>query len=93
MVSLVLMLDEDSQSRMLKYALKSEDDFEHSTGIKKRIPHSQLQGFHMTLATVNQSLFPVRPAVDEVNRTIPPQMWHHSPVFLHKPVCRKCGHV
>ena len=93
MVSLILMLDDDSQARMLQYALNSEREFEHSTGIKKHIPHTKLQGFHMTLGTVNQSLFPVRTAVDEINRTIPPGTWHSKPVILHKPECKKCEKV
>ena len=90
MVSLVLMLDDDSQAKMLQYTLNSELEFERTTGIKKHIPHTKLQGFHMTLATVNQSLFPVRPAVEEINRIIPPGTWHSRPVVLHKPECNKC---
>ena len=93
LVSLVLMLNKDSQKEMLSYALKSESDFEHSTGLKKHISHTELQEFHMTLATVNQSQFPVKAAVDEINRTIPPQSWHSSPVVVHKPLCKRCGRV
>ena len=93
MVSLVLMLDDDSQARLLQYTLNSEVEFERSTGIRKHIPHTNLQGFHMTLATVNQSLFPVRPAVDEINKIIPPGKWHSKPVILHKPECKKCEKV
>ena len=86
MVALVLKLDENSQKSLLEWALRSEKELEENTGIHKRIPHTELQEFHMTLATVNQSLFPVKPAVDEINRTIPPGKWHSSPVVLHKPV-------
>ena len=93
MVSLVLRLDDDSQARLLQYTLNIEREFERSTGIRKHIPHTKLQGFHMTLATVNQSLFPVRPAVDEINRIIPPGTWHSNPVILHKPECKKCENV
>ena len=88
MVSLVLMLDNDSQARLLQYTLNSEREFERSTGIRKHIPHTKLQGFHMTLATVNQSLFPVQPAVDKINKIIPPGTWHSKPVILNKPECR-----
>ena len=91
MVSLVLLLDADSQARMLKYVLGMESKFEQTTGIKKHIPHTKLQEFHMTLATVNQTLFSVQPALEEINRTIPPGTWSSKPVVLHKPVCRKCG--
>ena len=42
MVSLVLMLDEDSQNKMLQYVLKMEHDFEQSTGLRKHIPHTKL---------------------------------------------------
>ena len=52
MVSLVLMVDNDSQARLLQYALNIEREFEHSTRIRKHIPHTKLQGFHMTLGTV-----------------------------------------
>ena len=93
MVSLVLMLDDDSQARLLQYTLNSERELERGTGIKKHIPHTKLQGFHMTLATVNQSLFPVRTAVHEINRIIPPGTWHSKPVVLHKPECKKCEKV
>ena len=91
MVSIVLMLDEESQTTLRNYALQSEADFEQMTGLKKHIPHTRLQGHHMTLATVNQSLFPVRPAIDEINRTIPPGHWHPEPIVLIKdPLCRRC---
>ena len=90
MVSLVLMLDSDSQARLLQYTLNSEREFERSTGTRKHIPHTKLQGFHMTLATVNQTLFPVQPAVDEINKIIPPGTWHSKPVILHVPECKKC---
>ena len=90
MVSLVLMADKESQERLLQWALKNEQDLEAATGIRKHIPHNKLQDFHMTLATVNQSTFRVRPAVDEINSSILPGRWHSSPVILHKPVCNKC---
>ena len=93
MVSLILMLDNDSQARLLQYTLNSEREFERSTGIRKHIPHTKLQGFHMTLATVNQSLFPVQPAVDKINKIIPPGTWHSKPVILDKPECKKCEKV
>jgi hypothetical protein len=93
MVSLILMLDNDSQASLLQYTLNSEREFERSTGIRKHIPHTKLQGFHMTLATVNQSLFPVRPAVDEINKIIPLGTWHSKPVILDKPECKKCERV
>lgn len=91
MVSLVLMLDEESQKELLSHALESEKVFEQSTGLKKHIPHTKFQEFHMTLATVNQSLFPVRAAIDEINRIIPPHTWHSSPVIVHRPLCKRCG--
>ena len=90
MVSLVLMADKESQERLLQWALKNEQDLEAATGIRKHIPHNKLQDFHMTLATVNQSTFRVRPAVDEINSSILPGRWHSSPAILHKPVCNKC---
>ena len=82
MVSLVLMLDNNSQKSLLEWANRSENELEEHTGIHKRIPHNKLQDFHMTLATVNQSLLPVKPAVDEINRTIPPGKWYSRPVEL-----------
>ena len=91
MVSLVLMVDENSQKGLLQWALDSERDLEAKTGVHKHIPHTDLQGFHMTLATVNQSVFPVLPAVEEINRIIPPGHWHSSPVILHRPLCKKCS--
>ena len=89
-VSIVLMLDENSQKDMLQWALDNERDLEAQTGVHKHIPHTHLQGFHMTLATVNQSVFPVQPAVEEINKMIPPGTWHSSPITLLRPVCRKC---
>ena len=94
MVSIVLMMDSKSQSKLLQAALKCEQDLEKYSGIHKHIPHTKLQGFHMTLATVNQSLFPVLPAIDEINKAIPPGTWSSiHPVILHKPVCWKCQTV
>ncbi len=90
MVSLVLMLDEKSQEDMLQWALDSERDLEIKGGVHKHIPHTHLQDFHMTLATVDQSVFPVQSTVMEINRIIPPGTWHSAPVVLHKPVCNKC---
>ena len=89
-VSIVLMLDENSQKDMLQWALDNERDLEVKTGVRKHIPHTHLQGFHMTLATVNQNVFPVQPAVEEINKMIPPGTWHSSPITLLRPVCRKC---
>ena len=94
MVSIVLMVDSKSQSELLEAALKCEQDLEKYTGIHKHIPHTKLQGFHMTLATVNQSLFPVLTAIDEINKAIPPGTWSSiHPVLLYKPVCTKCQTV
>ena len=90
MVSLVLMVDQHSQEKLLKLALESEKELERKTGIPKNIPHTQLQGFHMTLGTVNQREFPVQKALEEVNRLVPPGKWHVAPVILNRPVCRKC---
>ena len=90
LVSLVLMADQDSQKKLLKLALESEQELEKKTGIPKHIPHTHLQGFHMTLATVNQREFPVRSALEEINRVIPPGKWHTNPVVFHRPICRRC---
>ena len=90
MVSLVLMVDMNSQKSLLRLALDTEQDLEAKTGVHKLIPHTQLQDFHMTLGIVNQSVFPVQPAVEEINRVIPPGTWHSAPVILHRPVCNKC---
>ena len=92
-VSVVLMMDENSQKDMLQWALENERELEVQTGVHKHIPHTHLQGFHMTLATVNQSVFPVQPAVKEINTIIPPGTWHSTPIILHRPVCRKCAKV
>ena len=90
MVSIVLMLDDNSQKDLLRWALDTERDLEAQSGVQKHISHTHLQGFHMTLATVNQSVFPVQPAVKEINTIIPPGTWHSTPIILHRPVCRKC---
>ena len=90
LVSLVLMVDDSSQKVLLQWALENERLLQIRTGVHKHIPHTRLQGFHMTLAVVNQSEFPVQPAVDEINKRIPPGTWHSTPVILHKPICKKC---
>ena len=58
-VSLVLMVDKKSQQELTRWALKNERDLELTTGVRKHIPHTRLQDFHVTLGTVNQSNFPV----------------------------------
>ena len=89
MVSIVLMVDSKSQSELLEAALKCEHDLEKYSGIQ-HIPHTKPQEFHVTLATVNQSIFPVLPAIDEINKAIPPGTWSSiHPVLLYKPVCTK----
>ena len=89
-VSLVLMVDKNSQEDLTGWALKNERDLEIKTGVHKHIPHTRLQNFHMTLGTVNQRYFPVQSAVEEINRVIPPGKWHKTPVILRQPVCHRC---
>ena len=89
-VSIVLMMDKNSQRDMLQWALDNERELEVQTGVHKHIPHTHLQGFHMTLATVNQSVFPVQLAVKEINKLIPPGTWHPSPITLLRPECLNC---
>jgi len=90
LVSLVLMVDKKSQQDLTQWALKNERDLEVTTGVRKHIPHTQLQDFHITLGTLNQSNFPVQSAVEEINRVIPPGKWHKNPVILNRPVCKGC---
>ena len=71
-VSIVLMADKKSQRDLTQWVLQNERDLEEPAGVKKHIPHTRLQDFHMTLGTVNQSSFPVQSAVEEINRVIPP---------------------
>lgn len=93
MVSLVLMVDEESQKKILRYVLENEQELERNTGIPKNIPHTELQDFHMTLATVDQREFPVATALKEINNAIQPGKWHKTPVILHRPICRKCDRI
>ena len=90
MVSIKLMLDENSEKNMLQWALDNERELEVQTGVHKRILHNLHSGFHMTLAIVNQSVFPVQLAVKEINKVIPPGTWHSTPVILHRPLCKRC---
>lgn len=90
LVAFVLRVDEISQVNLLDCALQFEHDMEVETGIPKHIPHTQLQEFHMTLGTVNQSVFPVQAALEEINSVIPPGTWHSEHIILHTPVCKKC---
>ena len=91
MVSLVLMVEQErTQEQLLRWALENERLLTMKTRILKHFSRTQLQEFHMTLGTVNQSTFPVQLAVNEINRIIPPGTWHSTPVVLHKPVCKKC---
>ena len=93
MVAIVLRLDEKSQANLLDCVLQFEHDMEVETGIPKHIPHTLLQEFHMTLGTVNQSVFPVQAALEEINRVIPPGAWHSEPIMLHTPLCNNCPKV
>ena len=92
-VSLVLIADKKSQLELTRWALKNERDLEITTGVRKHIPHTRLQDFHMTLGTVNQSNFPVQSAVEEINKVIPPGTWHKSPVILNRPICHRCDRL
>ena len=87
------MADQKSQQELTRWALKNERDLELTTGVRKHIPHTSLQDFHITLGTVNQSSFPVRSAVEEINKIIQPGKWHISPVILYRPVCKGCDTV
>ena len=93
MVALVLMVDEKYQNDLLQWAVQTEKDLEAVTGVKKHIAHNNLQNYHMTLATVNQSVFPVKAALEEINRVIQPGTWHSSPITLHRPICNKCNEL
>lgn len=88
--ALVLVVDKKSQEDLTRWALKNEQDLEVKTGVNKHIPHTSLESFHMTLALLNQSQFPVQSAVEEINRVISPGKWHKTPVILQRPVCRGC---
>ena len=66
------MLDENSEKDVLQWALDNEKELEVQTGVHQHIPHTRHSGFHMTLAAVNQSVFPVQLAVKEINKMIPP---------------------
>jgi len=90
LVSLVLMVDEGSQKKMLKYVLENEKELEKTSGIRKNIPHTRFQGFHITLGSADQNKFPVRSALKEINRVISPGHWHRTPVILPRPICRRC---
>ena len=87
------MVDEDSQKKMLKYVLENEKELEKTTGIRKNIPHTYLQGFHITLGSVNQNKFPVRSVVNEINTVIHPGHWHKTSVILQRPICRRCDRL
>ena len=65
------MADEKSQQELTRWALKNERDLEITTGVRKHIPHTRLQDFHMTLGTVNQSNFPLHSAVEELKKSYP----------------------
>ena len=88
--ALVLVVDEKSQEDLTRWALKNEQDLAVKTGVNKHIPHTSLESFHMTLALLNQSHFPLQSAVEEINRVISPGKWHKTPVILQRPVCRGC---
>ena len=92
-VSLVLMADKKSQQVLTQWVLQNERDLKEIAGVDKHIPHTQLQDFHMTLGTVNQSSFPVQSAVEEINRVIPPGKWHATPVVVNRPVCGRCERI
>ena len=89
MVSFVLMVDKKSQTSLLKWTLTNEHDLEIRTNINKHVPHTNIQDFHMTLGTVNQIEFPVKPALSEINTVIKPSSWHRMPIILQKPLCKK----
>ena len=93
LVSFVLMVDKKSQQSLTQWALKNERDLEVTTGLHKHIPHTQLQDFHITIGTVNQSNYPVQSAVEEINKVIPPGKWHNFPVILDRPICKRCEKV
>lgn len=89
-VALVLIADKKSQQELSQWVLQNEQDLEETAGVKKHIPHTQLEDFHMTLALVNQSSFPVQSAVEEINRVIPQGKWHVTPLVVNRPVCERC---
>ena len=72
--------------------LTNQDNYFDPKGVHIRevplhvyIPHTHHSGFHMTLATYCQ---PVQLAMKKINKMIPPQTWHSTPIILDRPVCR-----
>jgi hypothetical protein len=85
-VSLVLPLDVESSTLLEDEAAHYEVALD-SRGISQ-IPHSRLQAHHITLATVNASLFRVADAITAVNARFP--VWSDSGIVLERARCHRC---
>ena len=70
-VSLILMLDEQSNDRMYRLVERVEATIEAQAGVRLNIRRREQEPFHMTLAVVNGTTYPVGKAVAALNEAWP----------------------
>ena len=85
-MSMIVMLDSASQTRMLAFAESIEARI-RSAGIDVHVPRREQEPFHATLAVVSGTAYPAVAALEAVNAAVPPGSWtaSHGPITLPPP--------
>eukprot|EP00929_Paragymnodinium_shiwhaense_P042489 TRINITY_DN21978_c1_g1_i1.p1 TRINITY_DN21978_c1_g1~~TRINITY_DN21978_c1_g1_i1.p1 ORF type:complete len:350 (+),score=24.31 TRINITY_DN21978_c1_g1_i1:60-1109(+) len=85
-VSFILMLDEASNNLMHRWVASLQEDLAR-VGVKVNIPRSHQEPYHITVAVVNGTRYPVAEAIRQINEQFPPERWLQKPLTLTRP----CG--
>lgn len=83
-VSFIVMLDRESNERMMQWVEEVEARIE-AAGVSLNTVRRHQEPYHSTLAVVNGSRYPVRRALREINDMFPPGRWLNEPINLTKP--------
>jgi len=85
------MLDDDSNRLMMRWVENLERHLE-SIGLRIHIPRRHQEPYHSTLAVVNGTAYPVKKAIQELNKQFLQGSWLDEPLVLRKP-CAAHGNI
>jgi len=78
-VSFIVMLDEASNRLMMDWVLRLEARIQ-AAGLPVHLSRRMQEPFHTTLGVVNGSAYPVRRAIEALNKHFPPGSWLADPL-------------
>lgn len=78
-VSFILMLDKASNQMMMNWVLDMEHRIQ-SAGVPIHLSRRYQEPYHTTIGVVNGTAYPVKKAIEELNRLFPPGSWLQDPL-------------